>query len=168
MHRLHRAVRFISGLWLMLMLGTGTALANGIPTFSSQLRALGVPRMGAIILSTYIATVVVEYGVLYLFLRRLMTPGAWLLPWVLLVNLVTNPVAQLVWIYFKDWLDPLDHNLLLYGIELAVVAVEFLLFRWIFGRMCDRSALAAPVTERRTLTIVLAANVASFLFAAAG
>ncbi len=169
MQRLRQPVRLVSGLWVMLMLGTGTAFANGVPIYHSNYeKAPDIGFMSVICLATYIATAMVEYGVIYLFLRRLMTYGAGILSWVLLVNLATNPVSQFVWLHFRERLDPVDRVLMLSGIELAVVAVEFLFFRWIFRRMYHSGVLAEPVTERRALTIVLAANVASLVFAAAG
>lgn len=169
MEQPRHAVGLISGLWLFLMLITETAFANGMPTFRSyQAKALSIGLMGVIVLATYISTAVVECAVVYLFLRGLMATRSGLFPWVLLVNLITNPVAQLVWIYFKHWLDPVDGVLLLCGIEIAVVVVEFLFFRWLFERMYHRGALAASVTDRRTLMIVLAANVASLVFVEAG
>lgn len=124
------------------------------------------PGFLSILLVGLVSTVLVEYLVVYLLLGRPTKSRTRLFVWVLLINVITNPAAQLTILYVADPVLLGSANLanLVFGItELLVVIVEFWLLKWAFGRMYRRGVLTQPVAATRTFVISLAANTASFV-----
>jgi len=123
------------------------------------------------ITAEFLLTVVVEYLVIYLMLGRPSKARMPLLFYLTLVNLITNPATQLG-IFFVA--DPVllgssgKAFLVLCLIELVAMTTEFCLLTLVFGRMYRRGVLKVDVTAKRTVVIVFAANVASFLFGFVG
>jgi hypothetical protein len=116
-------------------------------------------------------TVLVEYlvGLCLLGWSKVSKPR--LFGWVLIVNVITNPAAQLILIRLGNpqlWGHQKAFWVVAVLIELAVVAVEFLLLRRIFDRMYHHGNLSHRVTPRRVFIIALAANGASFVLGLVG
>ena len=117
-------------------------------------------------LHCFAVTVIVEYLVVYLLLRR--SVKDWKRPffWVLVVNLITNPAAVLISLFIADPVilgSGVLATKLLCIIEFLVVMVEFVILKWAFGKMYRQGILEKPITIKRTLIISLLANMASFL-----
>jgi hypothetical protein len=116
-------------------------------------------------LHCFAVTVIVEYLVVYLLLRRSVKDWKRLFFWVLVVNLITNPAAVLGSLFVGDPVifgSEILADSLLYIIEFLVVAVEFVFLRWAFGQMYRQGILDKPITAKRTLIISILANLASF------
>jgi hypothetical protein len=117
-----------------------------------------------------VVTIVIEYWVICAFFEWSQKAMLKLMLWVPVVNLITNPIAQIGVMFFGGMLkrsEPLDWTIMLqwaiiFVIELAVVAVEFCLFRWIFLNMYRQGVISKPVTVKRTILIAATANTASF------
>jgi hypothetical protein len=120
---------------------------------------------------TYLVTVLVEYVAVYWLLGRPAAARMSLLLYLLLINLLTNPVAQLGMLFLGDPVL-MGSRALAQGmdcvIELTVVVVEFGLMKWIFSRMYRNGLLAQPITALRTLVMALVANLASFAVGTVG
>ena len=112
----------------------------------------------AVILTNLGLTTVIEYLVIYLILGRPQKARAELFTFLLFVNLITNPPAQLgVWIWGHWFL-----------IELVVMCVEFVLLLSIFDRMFLGGKLNDQIGAGRTAMIVLVANLTSFVLGLLG
>lgn len=117
-------------------------------------------------------TVVTEYLVTYLCLRRPRKAAARLFLWVLAVNVATNPTFQAGTYFLEDILElfavPPNSTpgqlSLIFGFELIVVTVESIILNWVFGRFHHEGIIEGPVAARRTVTIVILSNMASFIF----
>lgn len=176
---------FRSGHWLViivlvtaLLLCVSVCLANDIPAnwaTMSKIEKLqwekqmdpGIFWFGAWAEMSFCFcfTLVVEYLVVLLFLGWKSVSKGSLFGWILLVNLLTNPVAQCLVI---KWGAPgpsgsLTKFWLVTGlVELVVVAVEFLLLMQAFNQMRDNWSLSRKVTAREALAMAVVANAASF------
>ena len=154
---------------MILMCAVGSCLADGAPwpqrsNYEEAAHEPGATAFGVFVF--FCITMVIEYLVVYACLLRLTKDGVALFGSVLFVNVITNPAAQCVMMFFGDpMVLPSDAwcYTVICAVELVVVAVEFVLFRWIFGRMYRHGTLGEPVTVRRTLIIAMAANVASLV-----
>ena len=112
-----------------------------------------------------VATIIIEYPIIYFLLERPVKARMQLFLFTVLVNLVTNPVAQFSILFIADPVLLGSHllaNVVMLLIELVVVAVEFSLMIWIFRWTYLRGLLDRHVTATRTLVIALTANMASF------
>jgi hypothetical protein len=141
-------------LFLVVVCGVGSSYADFVmfPTFD-----LGHPLSWVVILLAFGATTIIEYPAIYWILGRPKKAKKSLFLCVLLVNAITNPLAQLgVW-FLDGW----------FTIELAVVAVEFGLMVWIFKRMYNSGKFDRPITLVRTAVTVLVANLISFVLGVA-
>ena len=156
--------------YLTTVCWVGSALANDVhPPVSvyGQLTDGEIKALLFALVLCFALTVLVEYLVVYLLLRRSVKEWKRLFFWVLVVNLITNPAAVLGSLFVGD---PVILGsgalaiLLLCTIELLVVTVEFIILRRAFGRMHLCGVLDKPITAKRTLFISLLANVASFFF----
>ena len=119
-----------------------------------------------IMVACFVLTLIIEYSVIYLLLRRRLKAKMQLFLWVLLVNAITFPAVQvaLTALYFLNlerfaWLW-------LILIEFAVVIVEFVLLKLIFKRMYRVHALEEPISAKRAFVMALTANFASFILGA--
>lgn len=154
----------IFAIWIAGVCG-GSASADdaGVPFF----RDIADPvSLGYMMLIRFCVTVAAEYLVVLGCLTGRLKAFSALFVWVLLINVVTNPAAQFGVAFVADPAvlgSEAAALLMWFGIELAVVAVEFGLLRWIFTRMYQRHILNEPVSMRRTIVIVLLANLASIL-----
>jgi hypothetical protein len=119
----------------------------------------------------FCATVAVEFLVVFFLLGRPAKARRSLFIYMVLINIVTNPPAQISMLFVGDP-DLLGSSKLAYLvdflIELVVIAVEFGLLRWTFGRMRRGGVLDEPVTATRTFVIAVVANVASFAIGVVG
>jgi hypothetical protein len=118
-----------------------------------------------ILLPILFATVVIEYFVVYLMLRRPSKAKIQLFLYIILINLITNPAAQLAMLFIgdPDLTGSSGMSLIVVCIiELVVVAIEFGLMMWIFGRMHRRGLLEKPVATDFILIIAVVTNLASF------
>ena len=118
-----------------------------------------------ILLPIFFATVAIEYLVVYLYLGRPSKAKTHLLLYIILINLITNPAAQLSMLFIGDpkLLGSSALSCLVdCTTELAVVAIEFGFMIWMFRRMYDRGILE-KVTTGKTALMALVANVASFV-----
>lgn len=89
--------------------------------------------------------------------------------WVLFVNVITNPASQVAAIFFGRVMgSEMSAWIMICLVELVAATVEFGIMRWLFIRMHHSGAIDGPVTTKRTIETVLAANLASFLFGFAG
>jgi hypothetical protein len=154
------------------VLGPLTSFADDIPLplkdFLQRPQALGYSRV-EILFQNFAATVVIEYLVICTFLgwpaRAL--PG--ILFWVLVINVITNPVSQVTAIHFGKAMTSEEAAwAMVCLIELLIVIVEFSFLWAILARMYSQGALDEVVTPERTLLTVVAANLASFLFGFVG
>jgi len=110
-------------------------------------------------------TVVIEYLVFYALLGRPAKARRKLFLYILFVNTITNPAAQLCMLFIADDVLLGSKNMEYLAdciIEVLVVIVEFGLMTWLFGRMHRHGDLDEPVSAIRTLVITLLANLASF------
>ena len=105
----------------------------------------------------FYATVIIEYLVVYFFLRPFLRSKLKLFLWILLVNAITNPVFQIVAVLLIPTL------IILLLLEILVVIVEFNILKWILGRMLRSGDLTEPLSSQRIFVISLTANLASFL-----
>jgi len=169
-------VQVISGLSFTLIYGVRSTFADGAlpvpfykeiaPTWDFLVRLY----FGAFA-HIFVATVAVEYLVVYVLLGRPAKAWTQLFFYIMLVNLITKPAAHLSMLFIgdPDLLGSTTRALLVDGIiELVVVTVEFGLMKWIFGSMYRRGVLQEPVTAKRTILIAAVANVASFAFGVVG
>jgi hypothetical protein len=163
-----RWAQAILGLCCTLMYCTGSAFANGGPStlFHEEVAYDALFWNSSLFAEMFLATVAVEYAVVYFMLGRPAKASMQLLGWVLFVNVITNPAAQLGLLCLGDpvlWGSDTLAWVMIGIVELIVVAVEFCLLKWIFGRMNRRGRLDEPVSTRRTFAIALVANAASFV-----
>lgn len=179
MPRPYKAKWIFSGFWMLLILGICTSITEGSPWFgfySGKSKEV-LNLLGIIIFATYILAAVIEYAVVRGFLRPLILSRSGLFLWVLLMNMITIPVAQVIWTYCIDvsqWfassllmliLIPFLKNIyLLFLIGFGVLSAQFLFLKWLFNRMYKRGVLATVVSRKHTLRIALIANAASFIF----
>jgi len=97
-------------------------------------------------------TTIIEYLAIYHILGRPKKAKTGLFLFVFLVNLITNPAAQIgVW-FIGEW----------FVIEAVVILVEFGLLMLVFARMFRIGALSQPIGAGRTLVVAVMANIASF------
>jgi hypothetical protein len=173
----------MSVLWFIFVCGAGLCHANGVAPY----RPSGDPyAVTTVVLMVFALTVFVECLVIDRLLGRPPEARRSLALWVLLINMVTNPAMQLFYYCFGyhpkaaasaianvlPWAGASAPDTILViaetagpvAIEVAVVALEFVLFRKVFAHLyrCDR--IEHPVGPGRTLWLVTAANVASYLF----
>lgn len=155
------------GRWFLLILivvvssvwSASSAWANGVMLSPIESAAL----MGVMVASCLCFTVLVEYLVALSLLGWRGVAKLRLFGWIVFVNLLTNIPAQFAVIYIgraTRMMGALWGVTLL--IELAVVALEFLLLYRIFARMYRRGELSHPVTSYKAFSISLIANAASF------
>ena len=153
MLRKKQLVQMIFGVCLLWLSGDGLSYANMGPRgpFIDYIYPRSPFYIG------YYATVIIEYLVIYVFLRSCLKSKLKLFLWVLLVNAISNPAFQLL--IASLTLDIIGVLLS----EILVVFVEFLVLKWIFRRMHRTGDLTEPVTNRHTFTISLIANMVSFV-----
>jgi hypothetical protein len=170
MLRSTRLIQMSSCLWFTTMCCVGSSLADGgaSKSFYKQVLSndLDLFHLVPVFFSIFFATVVTEYLIVYFLLGRPEKATAKLLLCVLLVNVITNPAAQFGMLLLGDERllgSATLPDVMICMIELTATAVESALMVPIFGRLYRCGLLDEPVTVRRTIVIVLAANVASFL-----
>ncbi|MFC1833885.1 hypothetical protein ACFL2Q_04010 [Thermodesulfobacteriota bacterium] len=162
----------IVGVALGMILGVVEVGANGGPVpraFSELMTHGGRYFLIRFVLPIFCITVIVEYIVIYRFLYRSLKSRLKLFIWVLLVNLITNPVTQAFWFSVAvptNWGSDSDALYLVNQliVEFVVVLVEFPLLWWVFRRMHRRGAIEEPVPAKRTLLISFVTNMVSYLF----
>lgn len=141
----------------------------------------------AAIIAVSCMTVLVEYLVIYLLLKRPVRARLRLVVVVLLANAVANPFAQIA-LGFCLPLDAKGHAttlnrllgyyfgvaisesilstvLVVCSLQAVVLVMEFGLLRWLFSSMFRRRELLTPVTTLRTLMITVAAKASTLMLA---
>lgn len=156
--------------WLMFLVLPATSLADTPLPFEMRLAWGDARPLGYLILGCFVATLLVEYPVVYWMIGRPKKARTQLLFWLALINMVTNPAVQIALLYLEPALEGWERFGWLYlcVIELAVVAVEFWLFTRVFARMYRGRALDEPVTTTWALVAAIAANLASFVIGGIG
>mgnify|MGYP005845062999 FL=1 len=159
-------------LCLILASGWGSSLADDVPLplgdFLQRPEVLGYSQP-QLVVQNLCATVVIEYLVICGLLGWPERAMAKLVFWVLLVNIMTNPPAQVGAIFLGRVMgSEASAWATICMVEFAAAAVEYGLLRLIFVHMCREGALDHPITPRRTLLMVALANVASFAFGFVG
>jgi hypothetical protein len=159
--------RVIIFLWMSFLWPIGLGFANDVPLplgdFLQRPEVLGYSQLEILALN-FCATVVIEYLVICAFLgwpeKAILKLGFG----VLLANIITNPASQVVAIFFGSVLgsEPLAWAMIC-AVELVATIVEFGIMRWAFGRMYHGGLIDQPIAIKRTIVMVLTANVASFL-----
>ena len=83
--------------------------------------------------------------------------------WILAVNVITNPAAQIAAIFFGRTMGSEALAwIMICLVELVIVAVEFGLLTLILGKMYRQGAFDELVTGKRLIGMVTVANLASF------
>ncbi|MEW6532567.1 MAG: hypothetical protein AB1473_17185 [Thermodesulfobacteriota bacterium] len=167
-----RFALFISVLCLGFIYSLGTSFADDVPLplrdFLQHPEVLGYGRAEILILN-FFATVVIEYLVICAFLGWPEQAMIKLMFWVPLVNVITNPAAQIGALFFGKVMDSEALAwVMVCVVEFGVAAVEFGLLSRIFGYMYRQGVLHEPLTARRIILIVAVANMASFLLGFVG
>lgn len=145
-----RLIQLVFGLFVISVCDVGSSHANMVRLPPFEIRG---PLDLAVMALMFCATTIVEFFVVYWILGSPKKARRGLFLFALLVNLITNPPAQLwVWI-LGEW----------FVIELVVIIVECGLMAWVFRRMHHSGKLDHPVTGVRTAATVLTANVVSFI-----
>ncbi len=189
MVRYRRFVRQIAGPCWVLVCLAGPVLADDHRILTPQEWANMSEPLTRIWFKSFCFTVVVEYLVIYSWLRWPRKAWAKLFGWVLVVNLITHPALHIFsfgsyrlvlppppWPRPEDApggnkfyaTAPIFGPEYLFALELVVLAVEFLLLKRIFRRLHRNGTLDGPVSPLQTFTIAFAANAASFFFGWAG
>jgi hypothetical protein len=168
MERYIRLLQVILISWFTFAWYVDTSFANLVVPFEMLLSFDHPYAFYYLMIGCLVATVIVEYPVVYLLLGRPAKARIQLFLWLLFVNVITNPAVQIALLF----LDPavyLTDALFKFGlIELAVVMVEFGLLHWIFSRMHRCGALVEPIKARCTFVIGVLANLASFVLGGIG
>jgi len=135
---------------------------------ANRYEELGI--MISALLATFCATVVVEFAIIYLLLGRPYEAKGWLFLRVLLIHLISYPLAQagFFFLFPPDSHVPFPVVLRLCVIEALVVALEYLLLKRVFDAMHRIGRLRYPVNHWRVLKISFAANMVTFVFAIIG
>lgn len=164
MCRYTRFVETAIGLWILLNCCAESGFANGLGPYrrTGIEKALDTWLMVGPFIANYIATAVIEFVVIYLLLRRPAKACFSLLVWVLVVNLITNPTAQLAWLTSERWIYWRPDSALI--IESVTIVAEFVLLMLVFKRLYRCGLLAKPVSLARGLIVTVSANLASFIF----
>lgn len=116
--------------------------------------------------ASFFATVVVEFVVIYIFLGRPSTARGWLFLRVMLIHLISYPLAQIGVVFLPSPGDahiPLMAISRLCVVELLVVVLDYALLKRVFAAMHRTGKLGKKVSNRRTLKIAFAANFTTFL-----
>ena len=163
-----RFVPYICAFCLVLISGVGPSFADDVPLplgdFLQRPEVLGYSQLG-IFVANFSITFFIECLVICGSLGWPEKAIVKVIFWVLIMNLMTNPLAQVAAIFFGRAMGSESLAWLMIGIvELAVIAAEFCLLRFIFRNMYKNAELGEPVTEKRLIGMVTAANVASFFF----
>ena len=161
-------VPYICALWLVLIFGVEPSFADDVPLplrdFLQRPEVLGYSQLG-ILVANFSITFFIECLVICGFLGWPEKAIVKVIFWVLIMNLMTNPLAQVGAIFFGRAMGSESLAWLMIGlVELAVIAAEFCLLRFIFRNMYNNAELGEPVTGKRLIVMVTAANAASFFF----
>jgi len=153
-----RSVQLVLAL-LLLMCDAQSSLADMVPLPLYNFLAGDLdPMFWAVMVVNFGLTTIIEFFVVYFLLGRPRKARTELFFYLLFLNLITNPPAQLgVWLW-GTW----------FWIELVVIWIEFGLMLWIFDRMFRGGKLDHPIGTGRTALIVVVANLASFVLGVIG
>jgi hypothetical protein len=168
MRGLNKRVRFSMFLFGVFFALVGSCLANPIyqPFTGMSVTAL-IGWGSSIFLVGFLPSVLIEYTVIYFFLKRPKLTRWPLFKVVLLINLVTIPSAQVLWWYLVLVVGlgsfPYHIEIPILLLESLVCVSEFFFLKWQFARFTRRGFLREPVPLQRTLLAALTANVMSFV-----
>jgi len=172
-----RVFQVLVGLAMSLIGGVAPCIANDVPlpyyalpvykelmgTLSANLYIIV-----GLFVTNFVATVFIEYLVVIWLMGDSNRARLELFLWVLVVNAITNPASQIGTLFLTAEAPTRGSEALAWSmicaVQFAAITVEFGLLRWIFGRMHRRGKLDKPVTAARTIMIVFAANLVSFVF----
>ncbi|WP_041286556.1 hypothetical protein [Desulfomonile tiedjei] len=140
--------------------------ANDVPLPLDQLNHSWNNNRLELLVGNFLCTVIIEYLVIWAFFGWSGKAGKELVGWVLFVNAITNPVSQMDAVFFANLYgsDNSSAWIAICVMEFVVATVEFSMMASIFRRMHRNKVIDNPVTTKRTILMVLTANVASFLF----
>jgi len=116
------------------------------------------------LIGTFIIIILVKYGLIYGFLYSYDLKGDLFLS-VLLVNLVSVPLGQLIFIYFPAFLSEyaIFFFYVLIIIEIIVILSDWLLFRIEFKKFEQLELINQPISSKKVLKISIVTNMLSFL-----
>lgn len=104
----------------------------------------------------------IEFGVIYLILRKRVMNKTKLLKPIFLINFITFPLTQL-WAFFL-LNSSNDRSIMVYSAELVPLFLEYPLLKWQFNRLYANGFLTERLNNKSILTITIFANLTSFLF----
>jgi hypothetical protein len=164
--RFIRLLLAIACLWIVLEGSIGLSQANDVPLPLDQLNYSWNNYPLELLAGNFLITVIIEYLVIWVFLGWSEKVGKELVGWVLFVNAITNPASQVAAVFFANLYgsDNSSAWIAICAIELIAATVEFGIMTLLFRRMHRNKIIDKPVPTKRTILIVLTANVASFLF----
>ncbi|MEE9379454.1 MAG: hypothetical protein V3V33_15620 [Candidatus Lokiarchaeia archaeon] len=121
------------------------------------------------LIGTFIIIILVKYGLIYGFLSSYDLKGDLFLS-VILVNLVSVPLSQLIFIYFPAFLPeyiPTFYFFLFYFflilIEIIVIVSDWLLYRIEFKKFEQLELINQPISSKKVLKISIVTNILSLL-----
>ncbi|MFH1115194.1 MAG: hypothetical protein V1792_14890 [Pseudomonadota bacterium] len=177
MLRFVRVLEMIVGVAVTVIFSISCSFANDVP---SPLAAVPIYKaimiawtdnfdiVVVLFLSSFLTTVIVEYFVIVCFLRHENKARLEILFWVFSINVLTNPASQLAALTLTLHALNTGSETIAWGmlcvVELVAIAVECVLMLWALRRLYYGGIMSEPVTVKRTISMVVTANVLSFSF----
>ena len=108
---------------------------------------------------TFISTIIIEFVVIYLFLRNNGIEPLELRKPVIAVNFLTFPITQIIVIFFMEQYSPVNGLILL--VELFPITLECFLYLKIF-KYYNQLKYFIPISVKKTFLTLITANLITF------
>ncbi len=108
----------------------------------------------------FFLTVLLEFGIAYLFLRNSLNKLSPLLKSILIINAITFPITQILALFLMNFLNRIDW--VLYIAEIVPFVGEFFLLKWQFNKLYNQNFLASKLSNKKILLINIAMNLLTF------
>jgi len=164
MMRLRNIIVFLLFIFASFSMIIPQVYANLVVIPTPEMYAEMILKLIFIFIIAFVMSTTIEFGIIYIFLRKNLLKSSKLFKSVVFINFSTFPITQIIAFFF---VIQYSYFIGLYFIaDFVPITLECFLFLWIFKRVSQDKYLQYPISKKKIFIFIFAANMVTFIIGA--